>query len=59
MASFDLASYRRNGVEPGDEIVRLISFLISLLISLVAARRQSAAMTRETAVMFAPGELIR
>jgi len=52
MAPFDLASNRRNGVEPGDETVRLISFLISL----VAARRQSAAMTRKTAVMFAPAK---
>jgi high affinity Mn2+ porin len=55
MASFNLASNRRNGVQPGDEIVRRISFLISL----VAARRQSAAMTRETAVMFSSGKLVR
>jgi hypothetical protein len=44
MAPLDAAFHRRNGVEPGDEIVRLIS--------LQAARRQSALMTKETARMF-------
>jgi hypothetical protein len=44
MAPLDAAFHRRNGVKPGNEIVRLISSQ--------AARRQSALMTKETARMF-------